>query len=225
MNFAQGIILRIDDFRERDLRSVLYTKQLGKLELIAKGAKRIEAKLRGNLDILNFIEAGFVEGKNFNILTSADLLDSFPGIVKNVHTYRAALAAVNIVDSIFRENAQDPRFFEVLHYTLDKLDEYSIESFRVSVLYSWLLVKKFEAKVLEGQGYGRGFGDNSLMSELDNKLQLSHNSALLLRMLSGEDIQSVKMSQKDFSNIENVFSRAFRHIFNYNPHSWVPIIA
>ena len=43
MYAAQGVILKREDFRERDERVVLYTKEFWKLSVIAKGTKRIQA--------------------------------------------------------------------------------------------------------------------------------------------------------------------------------------
>lgn len=227
MHSTQGIILKIADFRERDLRVVLYTKNLGKIELIAKGAKRIDAKLRGNLDILNFVDAGFVEGKNFNILIRADFLDSFCLVIKNTHAWKAALSAASLVDYVFGENAADAKFFDDLHHTLSKLNEYSHESEQLSSLYSWLLLKKLQIKILESQGYEYNFGGkklNAVMEERENGFKFSNNSSLLLKMLSGEGIESVRMSKSDFLNIENVFSRIFAYIFNYKSCLWTPIV-
>ena len=56
MYTARGIILKREDFREWDERVFLYTREFGKMSVVAKGTKRIEAKLRGNLDIFNFVD-------------------------------------------------------------------------------------------------------------------------------------------------------------------------
>lgn len=227
MYSTQGIVLAISDFRERDLRIVLYTSKLGKIEAVAKGAKRVDAKLRGNLDIFNLLDVGFVEGENFNILTSAEFICGFPDIIKNVHTYKAASSIVRAIDYIFGENIQDLKFFQDLRYTLNKINEYGIEQDELSSLYSWLLAKKFQIKILESQGYEYGFTNKEFNAiwtgNVGNKLQFSENSSLLLNMLSGKGVESVRMSRSDFLNIENIFSRIFAYIFNYNFYSWVPV--
>ena len=87
------MVRRREDFRERDERVVLYTREFGKISVIAKGVKRIEAKLRGNLDIFNLADITFVQGSYFSILTGVDLKERFLHIVNSPATYNAALAA------------------------------------------------------------------------------------------------------------------------------------
>ncbi|MBI1888789.1 MAG: recombination protein O N-terminal domain-containing protein, partial [Candidatus Spechtbacteria bacterium] len=72
MYSTKGIILHREDFRERDERVVLYTKDFGKISVVVKGVKRIEAKLRGNVDIFNVVDITFVEGAYFLILTGIE---------------------------------------------------------------------------------------------------------------------------------------------------------
>ena len=211
MHFTRGIILRVEDFRERDERVTLYTKDFGKVSVVAKGAKRIEAKLRGSLDIFNLVEITFVEGQNFNILTNVDLLTSFSSVTKNPHAYRSGISVLKVVDYIFDENIKDEPFFEDLHYAVKRIDEYSLAEESLSRLYSWLLLKKFQMKILENQGYESG-------------VPVSGNSLTLLKMLQGEEeVDGVKLSRGDLINIESSFARIFSYIFNYKLHAWIPI--
>lgn len=221
MHSAQGIILRREDFRERDEKVVLYTKEFGKISIVAKGTKRIGAKLRGNLDIFNFVDIIFVEGRNFFILTNIDTREKFSNIIKNPHIYGAALSVTEMTWDIFQEMARDEEFFEALRSTLTKLNKYGGDelSGQESSLYSWLILKKFQSILLGNQGYSMNISE--MFSQSGKKL--SKSSVMLLEMFDGADHSGVRLSQGEIWDIERVFFNTFEYIFNYTPSLWIPV--
>lgn len=225
MHLAQGIILRREDFRERDERVILYTREFGKISVIAKGVKRIEAKLRGNLDIFNLVDIIFIQGFHSFILTGIDLKERFLNIANSPATYNAALAATKIVDNVFEENLPDRQmgmrdegFFDQILYVVKKLDEFAAktESSRDLETHSWLLAKKLQMNVLNHQGF-------SSCPPVQN-IKLSKNAALLLKMLEGGNRESVRLTKQDFIRIEDMFTRQFAYLFNFKSPSWIPTI-
>ncbi|MFY9457859.1 MAG: recombination protein O N-terminal domain-containing protein [Candidatus Spechtbacterales bacterium] len=226
MYSAKGIILKRDDFRERDERVVLYTKEFGRISIVAKGTRRIEAKLRGNLDIFNFVDIIFVEGAHFFILTGAETRERFGSLTKNPYIYTAALSSANTVLNIFWEHlpasqagAKDNEFFDYFYSTLNRLDEYGRHKSKLETsLYAWLILKKFQMDILENQGH------LTREPSWHSKPELSKNAALLLEMLRGERHRSARLSKQEFTNIEDVFGNMFAHFFNYKIFSWIPII-
>ena len=216
MYSAQGIILKREDFREKDERVVLYTKEFGKISVIAKGAKRIEAKLRGSLDIFNFVDIIFVEGRHFFILTGVEIQERFSNLIKNPYGYSAVFSMSNSLLHIFEENSRDEDFFDFVYGAVKKLDEFDPNS----SLHPWLLLKKFQLKVLENQGYKI---DEKILSSLNIK-KPSSNAAIFFGMLQGSDRADVCLSKKDFSDIEGTFMDIFSYIFNYRVAQWIPVI-
>jgi DNA repair protein RecO len=218
MHITQGIILKREDFRERDEKVVLYTKEFGKLTVVARGAKRIEAKLRGNVDLFNFVDIFFVEGKYFPVLTGIDLRERFPGIGKDTFLYHAALLLAQSTVRIFEERARDEDFFTTLYWTLKKLSTESgeeSEQEKIS-LRAWLMWKKFQIAILENQGYGQG---------LRRTKTLSPNAAQLVGMLRGSQHKNARLSRAEFWDIEEMFQKTFAYFFNYSPSSWIPEIS
>ena len=217
MYSAQEIILKREDFRERDEKIFLYTKEFGKISVVAKGIKRIEAKLRGNLDIFNFVDIIFVEGKNFFILTGIDTQERFSDILKDPQAYGAAVScAMSIVD-IFEENLRDRNLFNFFRKTLEKLHECA--QTQDPGLHAWLIQKKFQMTILENQGY-------SMRAEKilpDYTKKLSKNSLILLEMLRGTKHPSVRLSRRELWDIEKAFVNIFEYIFRYRFFSWIPI--
>lgn len=65
-----GIILRRIDYGEADRIYTILTPG-GKVSAIAKGVRRIRAKLASHLDVFNEIELMLASGKNLDVVTSA----------------------------------------------------------------------------------------------------------------------------------------------------------
>lgn len=147
MHATPAIILKREDFRERDESIIFYTKYFGKLSVIAKGTRRIEAKLRGGLDTFNISDIIFVEGSKFPILTSVDTHKRFSNIGRSTHAYKSSLSASEIIIDIFEERLPDLNIFSELYIFLEKLDKC------VDAKDSWALLKNFQIKILENQGY------------------------------------------------------------------------
>ena len=211
MYTACGIILKREDFRERDEKIVLYTKEFGKISVVAKGTKRIEAKLRGNLDVFNFVDIIFVEGAHFFILTAVETRERFSNLIKNPYIYGAAVSCAWSVVDVFEENVRDREFFKALNHTIKKLDEYTDPL--APALYAWLLLKKFQMTILENQGY----------ASREPAGQLSKNATLLLEMLQGVAHPGVRLTREEFSNIEEFFGNTFAYFFNHRISPWIPI--
>jgi len=153
MKNTQAIILKIENYRERDERICLYTKDFGKITVVARGVKRIEAKLRGNLDIFNYVDISFVDGAGLPILTAIDMHRRFHNLAQDYVLYRSALGIVAIVSDVFQEGAGADEFFNILHNALRELDEGGELSYSERGLYSWSLLKRFQLDVLNNQGY------------------------------------------------------------------------
>lgn len=73
MFHTQGVILKKSPYREFDEIFTIYTKDFGKIEAIGRGIKKPAAKLANHLQVFDFSNIEFVLGKNFKVLTGADI--------------------------------------------------------------------------------------------------------------------------------------------------------
>jgi DNA repair protein RecO (recombination protein O) len=115
---TEAIVIKEEDFGEDSKLFTLYTKNFGKIILLGKAIRKIRAKLRFGFQILNYISAEFVIGKNFNIATDAILKDSFWEIKKNFKPLRQGLYICNLLDSLISGQEKDERIWELLLETL-----------------------------------------------------------------------------------------------------------
>jgi len=79
---TKAIILDRQPFREFDSRVVVYSLDKGKLELIARGAKKIKSKLACHLEPISLSNLMVARGKRLNYICGA-VSENCYGIIKN----------------------------------------------------------------------------------------------------------------------------------------------
>lgn len=99
-----------------------FTEDFGKIKLLAKGAKKIGAKLAPHLDVLNKSEIGFVEGKQFLRLTDCDIIEYYRKTKSDLGRLAAAFFVVEILDQLIVEDAIAKKEFEEAERILLKIN-------------------------------------------------------------------------------------------------------
>lgn len=97
---TRGIVLRNFPFKESSLFCSIFTERFGKLQLIAKGARRPKSKICGVLEPLTLAEAIFYkrEAKDTYTLSDADVIDDFSKIKNSISKFTACEAICEFVD-------------------------------------------------------------------------------------------------------------------------------
>ena len=132
---TEAIILATKDYSEADRILVVYTKDFGKLSLIAKGVRKTTSKKRGHLEIFNYLKFSAVKSKGLDIMIEADLINSFPKIRKNLKKISVGYYFCEVIGKITKEEEKHPGFFEfIIAYFLRLEKENNLKSLRISFI-------------------------------------------------------------------------------------------
>jgi DNA repair protein RecO len=118
---TSAIVLSKKTAGESDARAALYTEELGKIDVIAKGAKKIIAKLSHHLEPMNLIQCSIVSANNKH-LTSALTTNSFSNIRKNEAALFVALKNLEILNQAMVSSEPDKVLWKKLNGFLENLD-------------------------------------------------------------------------------------------------------
>src|SRR5260221_8614188 len=99
---TEGFVFKKDDSLEADRNFSVFTKDFGRVEIFAKAIRKINAKLKGGIDIFHFSEIEFVQGKKRKTLTDAVLLDKFSGIAGHPENFLLALKISELMDNFIK---------------------------------------------------------------------------------------------------------------------------
>jgi len=118
---SEAIVLRTMKYRETSRIATLYTKEIGKISVLAKGARDGRSRLGGALQPMNHVGVLFYmkETRDLQLLTQCDLARSFPGLTTDLDRMAAAMAAVELTDAVSPPEEPNRQLFELLSSTLD----------------------------------------------------------------------------------------------------------
>ena len=147
---TEAVILRMTDFRESSKILTCYTRDYGKMALIAKGAKRLKSRIGGALDLLHHLAAVIYrrETREVQTLSSAEILHAFPGFQEDLDRFSLALAAAEFLDRVEPKEAPNPRLFRQFLETLRAMETAeSAELLFLQFIWRWLEGAGFKPKL------------------------------------------------------------------------------
>lgn len=138
---TEAIILRSADLGETDRLLTIYSKEFGKIQVAARGTKKLESKLRCHLEPFSYSHLILVEGKNFRIVKDAILINQFLLMRKDLGKTKIAYEIMNIVDELIVGEEKDEEIWNLLSKALKELNVGDV------------IVKKFQDDLLKLLGY------------------------------------------------------------------------
>ncbi len=100
---GEGIVFKKEEIRESDILYSALSKEWGRVTLLGKGIRKIGAKLKSQIEKMNLVEFEFVQGKEFKILTDANLISNFSEMKKNFFKLNLGLKVCELLDSFLKE--------------------------------------------------------------------------------------------------------------------------
>lgn len=120
---ASGFVIRAFNYQESGRIVALLSPQLGKISLLAKGARRMDSRFGAALDLLNLIEVVFYEGKGLNLLKDAAIIEHYPKLKRDQERLEAAMQAARSLNLLLREGQGEGQVVALFKEFLGELNE------------------------------------------------------------------------------------------------------
>ena len=118
---AVGLTLRKTPVGEADLVSAIYTREHGKLELLARGARRLTSKLMGHFEPLTLLWLAVARGRSLDIVAEAEVVTAFPEVKEDYAVTARGLYVAELVDAFSALSAANPELFDLAVETLETI--------------------------------------------------------------------------------------------------------
>lgn len=141
---TQIIILKKMPFKDRDILITAFSKELGKISIIAKGAQSSKSKFLSGVQPMAYSEVLLYKGKNFYNLNSLDIIKNFYSIREDIIKLSIAGFFLNITQNSLLEE-KNTRLFDLL---LNSLDNLELEIFD----YNFLIIY-YQLKLIDFTGF------------------------------------------------------------------------
>ena len=146
-----GFVIKRVNLGEADRFVTLFTKNNGKVEVLAKGVRKITSKRASHIELLNLVRFHSIKtSKNF-ILTEVELVDSYEGRKRDLKQCEIAFFVCELLDNLCPHGQITPELFtEVFDFlnTGHHSDEalLKFETKVLSILGYWNIEKKFSTE-------------------------------------------------------------------------------
>lgn len=120
---TSGIIIKKLNFGEADRILTIYTQRHGKIKAIAKGVRRSLSRKGGNLNLFNLVSLFLAEGKNLDIITEVELINSFERLRNDLKHLSSAFYLCELIEEFTRENQASAGIYSLLKEGLEFLNQ------------------------------------------------------------------------------------------------------
>jgi DNA repair protein RecO (recombination protein O) len=110
---AEGLVLKNIPFGEADLLVTLYSREAGKLKIVAKGARRSNSKMVGHFEPLTVTKLSLARGRNLDIVTQVEVSENFSLLKSKLDTLTKGLYVVELVDGFSPESSSNPALYDL----------------------------------------------------------------------------------------------------------------
>ncbi len=118
---SEGIILARRNFGEADRIVSVYSKDRGRIALLAKGIRRPKSKKRGHLEIFSLVRFAASQSRGIDLLVEAEMKDDFKRIRTSLPKISLAYYFCEVVGKITHEGEKNEDLFELIISYLSKL--------------------------------------------------------------------------------------------------------
>ncbi len=143
----QGFIIKRKNFGEADRIITIFSKDNGKITVIAKGVRKITSRRSALLEPFSLIKFNAVQSYSRKILTEVELINSFNLDNQDLEYYKRRFIVCELLDALCGEDMVLTSLYEkILNLAYDKNEYDSLLEFKTDLLVDlgyWNSGKKF----------------------------------------------------------------------------------
>ncbi|MED0674779.1 DNA repair protein RecO [Aneurinibacillus thermoaerophilus] len=120
---AEGIVVRTTDYGEANKILTVYTREAGKISLMARGAKKSKSRFTAVSQLFTYGYFLYQIGSGMGSLQQGDLLNSFRAIRGDLVKTAYAVYLAELLDRLTEDKEPNQYLFEMMLYALKWMEE------------------------------------------------------------------------------------------------------
>ncbi|WP_456278249.1 DNA repair protein RecO [Bacillus sp. AK128] len=222
---VEGIVVRTNDYGETNKIVTIFTRELGKIGVMARGAKKPSSRLSSISQLFTYGYFLVQSGKGLGTLQQGESISSMKYIKSDIIATAYASYVVELTDKGVEERQGNPYLFELLHQTLNYMNEgldleilkmiFELKMLQVIGLYPHLsscvscgqTESTFSFSIQEG-----GFLCQNCSGKDQNRLNISPATVRLLRLFYTFDLNrlgNISVKEETKAELKMVISRFY----------------
>ena len=118
---VEAIVLRHNDWGEADRLLILFTREMGKLRVVAKGVRKLHSRKAGHLEPLTRVSLLLARGRDLMIVTQAETLAANSPLKEDLLLLGYASYVVELLDRFTFEEGENRPLYRLLADALERL--------------------------------------------------------------------------------------------------------
>lgn len=196
---TEAVILKKRNFAESDRLLTIFTRDFGKLTVLAKGVRRPASRKAGHLELGNWCKVFIAKGKNIDILTEVELKKAFGIADFREDKANKIYHLLEIIENLTVEHQKNQEAFILLVKFLKKVDTEENFSLLSSVFKIKLLsyLGFFSSQSVKSAKTKRIFNilEKSDFDSINTQIKLSKDSHLKLLLFLDSMIENITSSK------------------------------
>ncbi|MCX5749892.1 MAG: DNA repair protein RecO [Candidatus Saganbacteria bacterium] len=111
---TEAVTLRSVRFGEADKLVTFFARTHGKVSAIAKSALKTSSKFGARLEPFSYNQIFLAKGKNLDILSQIETIETFHTIREEEHTFQAAMYIIKVVTSFLEDGVKNEALFDLV---------------------------------------------------------------------------------------------------------------
>lgn len=128
---VEAIVLRHSDWGEADRLLWLFTRELGKVQVVAKGVRKARSRKAGHLEPFTRVELLLAYGRDLPIVTQAEAKDAYLALREDLVRVGYAAYVIELLDRFTYEEGENIGLYRLLNETLSRINRESDTAFAV----------------------------------------------------------------------------------------------
>jgi len=200
-----AFVLRQEPIKEHDRRYVFFTKDFGKLSLLAPGARKINAKLAGHLEIPTLVQIQFAMSRNPRLISALEEIP-YIEIKKRKKSLAVAFWITDLVYELMLEKQLDSEIWRLLFDALYFLEK-NLSKFPEITDFIWIY---FNAQFLRILGFSPVLdGCIECGNTINNKFFNFERKGIVCQMHHQKDDCPISNQQRKF--LDFLFNSTFQN--------------
>lgn len=198
---TQGIVLKAIRYEENDVILTIFTRKLGKVSALAKGAKKNKSSLLSSSQLFSYSNYTLRKQGNMYRVSQSDIIKSFYDLSYDIEAFSYATYVTKLVEDSTFENQTNNRLFVLLAQTLYLYTQENIDK--------KFITHAFELKFLDYIGFRPVVNrcSNCKSTDLNQSTFNIHEGGVLCSKCSGIfennskiDLTTIKLMEYILSN-------------------------
>ncbi|MCZ8518727.1 MULTISPECIES: DNA repair protein RecO [Paenibacillus] len=120
---VQGIVIRSTDYGEGNKIITLFTREYGKMGVVARGVKKVKSRYGSTVQLFTFGDYSFFKSGGLGTLNHAEIIEAFHKIREDLDKAAHASYLAELTDRMMGDQEGEPFLFDQLKASMQAIQE------------------------------------------------------------------------------------------------------